>query len=82
MSWLLIITMLATINGVQNEMSVTTEYASRVECEQELENVQTTSVNLASFMNIKLEFSGECIVVHKQATLFRHIPAPGQSKTK
>ena len=78
MSWLLIITMLATINGVQNEMSVTTEYASRVECEKELENVQTTSINLASFMNIKLEVSGECIVVHQQATLYKHFPAPGQ----
>ena len=34
MSWLLVITMLATINGVQNEMSITTYYANRVECER------------------------------------------------
>jgi len=78
MSWLLVVTMLATINSVQNELSITTEYESRVECEQELENMRLTSINFASFMNIKLEISGECIVVHKQATLFRHLPAPGQ----
>ena len=77
MSWFLIVTMLATINGVQNEMSVTTEYASRVECEQELDNVQTTSINLASFMNIKLEVSGECILVHSPGKLYRHDAPPG-----
>lgn len=58
MSWLLVVTMLATINGVQNEMSVTTEYASRVECEQQLTYQKNTSI---SFMNIKLEVSGECV---------------------
>ena len=75
MNWLLIITMLATINGVQNEMSITTEYANRVECERELAEIKNTSIN---FMNMKLEVSGECIVIHQQATLFRHFPAPGQ----
>jgi hypothetical protein len=58
MSWLLVVTMLATINGEQNEMSIATEYASRVECEQELTDVQNTYIN---FMNIKLEVSGECV---------------------
>ena len=58
MSWLLVVTMLATINGEQNEMSIATEYASRVECEQELIDVQNTYIN---FMNIKLEVSGECV---------------------
>ncbi len=75
MSWLLVITMLATINGEQNEMSITTEYASRVECEQNLTDIHNTSIN---FMNIKLEVSGECIVVHSPGKLFRHDPAPGQ----
>ena len=67
--------MLATINGVQNEMSIPTEYANRVECERELADIKNTSIN---FMNMKLEVSGECIVIHQQATLFRHFPAPGQ----
>jgi len=56
-------------------MSITTEYANRVECERELADIKNTSIN---FMNMKLEVSGECILVHQQATLYRHFPAPGQ----